>query len=106
LVQHNKLVRDHIPRIIEAAGESCVARTLGDDEYGERLDAKLAEELAEYQQSAAVEELVDLVEVVQAIAHHRGITWEEFERQRERKRVERGGFAARQLLVSTRTRGE
>lgn len=50
-IVHNKLVRDRIPEIIEASGRTCVATMLPDDAYLRALDAKLNEELAEYQQS-------------------------------------------------------
>lgn len=101
--QASKLVRDRIPQIIAAAGGSCVVRTLDEDEYIQRLDEKLAEEAAEYQQDRTTEELVDIVEVVQAIALQRGISWPAFEQLREHKRSERGGFAARQLMMSSDT---
>ena len=46
-IQYNKLVRDRIPEIIEAAGKKWVCSILSKEEYLERLDAKLGEELAE-----------------------------------------------------------
>ena len=45
---YNKLVRDLIPDIIENSGKQCRTRILSDDEYLEKLDAKLDEELEEY----------------------------------------------------------
>lgn len=108
MIRYDKLVRDRIPAIIEAKGEHCTVRTLGEEEYAERLDAKLAEELAEYQQSGELEELADLVELVRAIVAQRGVSWEAFEALRVRKQEERGGFAQRLLLEavhSSRTSG-
>ena len=60
-IQYNKLVRDRIPEIIEASGKRCVCSTLSDEEYLARLDEKLNEELAEYQESKSMEELADLL---------------------------------------------
>ena len=100
MIRHDKLVRDRIPEIIEADGKRCEVQVLDDEAYARRLDQKLVEELREYAQSGDVEELLDLVEVVQAIAERRGIDWEEFERRRSAKREERGGFAARLLLAT------
>lgn len=40
------------------------------------LDAKLTEELAEYQESKSLEELADLLEVMGAVVKARGYTWE------------------------------
>ena len=61
-IRHGKLVRDLIPDIIEAAGKTCVTRTLSHAEYLAALDAKLAEELAEYQADKSMEELADLLD--------------------------------------------
>jgi len=76
---YNKLVRDHIPEIIEADGKTCAAEMLSDNRYLQMLDAKLAEELAEYQESKSLEELADLLEVIRAVVHVRGWTWEQLE---------------------------
>lgn len=54
---YHKLVRDKIPQIIEAAGKTCTCSVLSEEEYLTFLDTKLNEELAEYQESSALEEL-------------------------------------------------
>lgn len=95
---HNKLVRDRIPEIIEASGRTCVAVTLPDDAYIRALDAKLNEELAEYQQSQSLEELADLLEVMGAVVKARGYTWDDLTRVRKEKRVVRGAFDKRIFL--------
>ena len=95
---HNKLVRDQIPEIIEASGKTCVTEILAKEDYIRALDAKLSEELAEYQQSKSLEELADLLEVMDAVVKARGYTWEELECIRTRKREKRGGFEERILL--------
>lgn len=77
---YNKLVRDQIPEIIEADGETCVIEILPDAQYLEMVDAKLNEELAEYQESKSLEELADLLEVMGAMVKARGWTWEQLER--------------------------
>ena len=67
---YNKLVRDCIPEIIASDGKTCVCETLSDEDYLRLLDAKLTEELSEYQESRSLEELADLLEreVVTAIS--------------------------------------
>lgn len=95
---HNKLVRDRIPEIIEAGGKTCVTETLPDTRYLEMLDAKLSEELSEYQESKSLEELADLLEVMQAVVDARGWTWEQLEQARQEKAVRRGGFEKKILL--------
>ena len=79
---YNKLVRDRIPEIIEADGRMCTTEILLDDRYLQMLDAKLNEELAEYQESKSLEELADLLEVMRAVASTRGWNWEQVEQVR------------------------
>ena len=95
---HNKLVRDRIPEIIEASGRKCITQVLPDDAYIQALDAKLNEELAEYQQSKSLEELADLLEVMGAVVKARGYTWNDLTRVRKEKRACRGAFDQRIFL--------
>ena len=95
---YNKLVRDRIPEIIEADSKRCVCETLSQDQYIAMLDAKLNEELEEYQQSKSLEELADLLEVMGAVVRARGYSWEQLTDIRKKKKEERGGFEKRILL--------
>lgn len=95
---HNKLVRDKIPAIIEAAGKKAYCRTLSEEEYLCELDRKLNEECAEYQADKSIEELADMLEVIYAIAVARGSSVEELEQVRRDKADKRGGFAERIYL--------
>ena len=102
-IQYNKLVRDRIPEIIEASGKRCVCATLSDEEYLAKLDEKLNEELAEYQESKSMEELADLLEVIRAVAIARGSSYEEVEAIRRDKAAKRGGFEKKILLTEVIT---
>ena len=102
-IKYNKLVRDRIPEIIEASGKRCVCATLSDEEYLAKLDEKLNEELAEYQESKSMEELADLLEVIRAVAVARGSSIEEVEAIRRDKAVKRGGFEKKILLTEVTT---
>lgn len=102
-IKYNKLVRDHIPEIIEANGKRCVCSTLTDTEYLAMLDAKLNEELAEYQESKSMEELADLLEVIRAVAAARGSSIEEVDAIRQDKAAKRGGFEKKILLTEVIT---
>lgn len=95
---YNKLVRDRIPEIIETDGKTCITEILPDVHYMEMLDAKLNEELAEYQESKSLEELADLLEVMQAIVEARGWSWAQLEQVRQEKAAQRGGFEKKILL--------
>lgn len=97
-IVHNKLVRDRIPEIIEASGRTCVTEALPNDAYIQALDAKLNEELAEYQESKSLEELADLLEVMGAVVKARGYTWDDLTRVRKEKRADRGAFDKRIFL--------
>ena len=95
---HNKLVRDRIPEIIETSGRTCITEVLPNDAYIQALDAKLNEELAEYQQSKSLEELADLLEVMGAVVKARGYTWDDLTRVRKEKRAQCGAFDQRIFL--------
>ena len=95
---YHKLVRDRIPDIIKADGKTCVTEILPDEQYLEMLDAKLSEELAEYQESKSLEELADLLEVIQAVVNARGWAWAQLEQVRADKATKRGGFEKKILL--------
>lgn len=99
-IPHNKLVRDRIPEIIASSGKTCVTCVLDEDEYIAALDAKLTEELAEYQQDKSAEELADLLEVMMAVAEARGYTFAAVEALRQEKAAKRGGFKSRIFLES------
>lgn len=102
---YHKLVRDHIPAIIRAKGESCRTRMLEEAEYAKELKNKLEEELREYLEADvpadALEELADMLEVIRALAVLHGSDAAELEAIRARKAEQRGGFADRVYLIDT-----
>ena len=95
---YQKLVRDRIPEIIRSDGKICITEVLSETRYLEMLDAKLTEELAEYQESKSLEELADLLEVMRGVVKARGWTWEQLEQVRQEKAAQRGGFEKKILL--------
>lgn len=97
----NKLVRDKIPEIILANGETPETRVLNEEEYRAEVRKKLGEEAAEYAQDDSLEELADLLELVKANAEAKGSSLEEIEKIRVKKADERGGFGKRIFLIST-----
>ena len=76
---------------------------LSDEGYLAKLDEKLNEELAEYQENKSVEELADLLEVIRAVAVARGSSIEEVEAIRQDKAAKRGGFEKKILLTEVIT---
>ncbi len=68
---YNKLVRDKIPNIIKATGETPFVRILDENEYKKELEKKLYEEYKEVIEAIGddrVEELADMLEVIRALA--------------------------------------
>ena len=98
-ITYNKLVRDRIPQIIEASGRRAVVEAVDQKTKLLLLHEKLKEELAEYLQSHALEELADLLEVMRGVVTCSGHTWEELEALCEAKKQERGGFEDGLLLM-------
>lgn len=94
----NKLVRDRIPEIIKSSGQECKYKILtGDVEYLNALNAKLQEEVHEYLNSLSVEELVDIMDVLEAIINARKCN-DEINKIGMDKWYERGGFSKRVFL--------
>ena len=95
----DKLVRDKIPEIIRASGQTPVTRVLDREEYLSCLEAKLDEEVREFHESKAPEELADILEVVYALAQAHGCTEQELMEIYGRKHEARGGFSERIFLI-------
>ena len=98
MIEYNKLIRDKITGIIASSGKQCIVETMNETEYIESLEAKLNEELAEYQADKSIEELADLLEVIYAVSVARGYSIEELENIRKEKAEKRGGFEKRLRL--------
>ena len=104
-MKHNKLVRDKIPAIIEANGETAVTRVLSDEEYLSELEKKLQEECTEVLAERGehrIEELADVMEVVKALAEAQGSDLVAVERARKMKAEKRGGFAQKIFLIESK----
>ena len=99
MTEYNKLVRDRIPEMIRRAGDTPVVRTLEQEEYLVCLQKKLDEETAEYKQSGELEELVDILEVVFALAEAHGHTRDELMTAYQTKHDARGGYRSRVFLI-------
>ena len=98
---HNKAIRDRIPEIIEKLGSKCDVKTLSDEEFLEKLEEKLSEEVTEYQESKSLEELADILEVINRILEIKGIPKKKLEEIRIMKKDERGGFEKNLFLIDT-----
>lgn len=99
-IEHQKIVRDRIPEIIEKQGEKAQFTVLNHEESVFALQKKLQEELNEYLEAPCIEELADLVEVVRGILFHRNSSWDDLEAVRAQKYAKRGGFEGGIFLKS------
>ena len=95
---YNKLVRDYIPDVIREQGETPVFRTLDDGEFARCLEEKLREEVEEFLAEKTLNELGDILEVLEAMAHLRGWTDGEIRRAKEEKAQRNGAFRERVFL--------
>ena len=86
LYTYNKLIRDNNVKLMEDKGCKVTYEILDDKRYGQELDKKLQEEVAEYLSDYSVEEMADVMEVIYAMLDFRGITMEEVEKVRLNKR--------------------
>jgi predicted house-cleaning noncanonical NTP pyrophosphatase (MazG superfamily) len=92
---YNKLVRDNIPAIIRAQGNTPVTRVLADREYLAALDKKLNEEVLEYLEDGTIGEICDMLEVISAICLACGISHEQITSAQTEKRMKNGAFNKR-----------
>lgn len=94
-----KLIRDQLPRIMEAQGTTLQTKILKDDEFVPMLKEKLLEEAKEVQLAEnldeLMEELADVLEVIHALSKASGISLQEVEKKRIEKKHLKGGFDLR-----------
>ncbi len=87
-----KLVRDRIPEIIRGKGEEPSVRTASGEELDLLLRQKIVEESEELLESGDYEEIVDILEAIDALIDLRKADRGLLDLQRETKRHYRGGF--------------
>lgn len=97
-MQHNKLVRDKIPKIIKAKGEKPIVHVAEEAEYWEKLKEKLLEEVNEFRENENKEEITDILEVVDAICEFKNYNKKELKLIKKKKKKEKGGFKKRIIL--------
>lgn len=98
MTRYDKLVRDLIPQYITSQGGQSVTHIADDEEYWQKLKAKLQEEVDEFVESETPDELADILEVVDAICQFKRFQRSEVEELQRAKREQRGGFAKKIIL--------
>lgn len=96
----NKLVRDQvINKILQQGGSVLIECAMQDETFLKELDRKLQEEVDEYKDDKTLEELVDILEVVEALATYRhGIDWVALVAAKQEKAATHGRFDDRIIL--------
>jgi len=93
---YNKLIRDRIPEIIMGEGGVPEVSKLSDADYQNALKVKMSEEAKELLDAQTkvevLNELVDIHELIRAIAANYGLSMAELEKKLQEKKQERGGF--------------
>ena len=94
-----KLVRDKIPDILREKGLNPEVRVVMSSELDHFLRAKIVEESQELLESGDSEEIVDILEAVDALIELRKADRAMLDLQRETKKLYRGGFKHGYILT-------
>lgn len=101
-MKYYKLIRDKIPGIIKARGETPVTHIANQEEYSKMLRLKLREEVAEFIADEKPEELADILEVIYQIGEEKGVTPKQLEDIRVKKVEDKGAFKEKIVLDEIR----
>jgi predicted house-cleaning noncanonical NTP pyrophosphatase (MazG superfamily) len=104
--EHNKLVRDLIPEIIEQNGDKSVIHVLDDEKFKKELLKKLVEESNEVLEAEAdivelKKEIGDVLEVLDCIIESFQLSRDEIEKIKTDRKEKRGGFDKKIFLEHT-----
>ncbi|MBM3230400.1 hypothetical protein FJZ22_01960 [Candidatus Pacearchaeota archaeon] len=98
-MKYNKLVRDKVPEIIlKKEGKIPITHIAAYAEYHVKLMEKLQEEVEQFAKTGAVEELIDILELLDAIMIEKKISKRVVRTAQESKAKERGKFTRRIIL--------
>ena len=101
---YNKLVRDHIPFIIQKSDKHCAFENMPEAECRQALLEKLVEETQEARQAASeelVSELADIQEVLTAVLAAWQITPVRVKQMKRQRFAELGDFERQLMLLWT-----
>jgi len=97
-MKYDKLIRDKIPEIIKQNGGAPMIHIAHDKEYWQKLKEKLREEADEFMENGDASEIVDILEVLDAICEYKNFDRAELLTLKNKKAEERGGFKERIIL--------
>ena len=91
-------MRDRIPEIIRSKGAHPTVRIASEEELDLLMRTKIVEEAEELLSSGETEEIVDLLEVINALIQLRGFSSTELDQLRAEKNRARGSFKRSYVL--------
>lgn len=97
-MKYNKLVRDKIPDILRNNGMKPKIHIANDPEYFEALKNKLKEEVDEFFRESNEEEIVDILEVIDAIINYKNFKKKDLEFIKVNKSNNKGKFNSKIIL--------
>lgn len=92
-------MRDRIPEIIRSKGAQLTVRIASKNELDLLMRTKIVEEAEELLSSGETEEIVDLLEVIDALVQLRGLGRDRLDQLRAEKNQTRGGFERGYVLL-------
>ena len=99
---YNKLIRDKIPEIIRKNNAVPKISELNDEQFKIALKEKLAEEAKELLEAKTQEEILnelsDVLQLIESIAINNNLSVSYIEKQKEKKKQERGAFEKKLYL--------
>lgn len=99
---YNKLIRDKIPEIIKKDNAIPKISELNDEQFKIALKEKLVEEAKELLEAKTDEEILnelsDVLQLLESIALNNNLSIIQVEKQKEKKKQERGGFEKKLFL--------
>ena len=99
---YNKLIRDKIPEIIRKNNAVPKISELNDEQFKIALKEKLAEEAKELLEAKTQEEILnelsDVLQLIESIAINNNLSVSDIEKQKEKKKQERGAFEKKLYL--------
>lgn len=96
--EYNKLIRDNIPIIMQAQDKKFKLHEADEEEYQQKLQEKLLEEVTEFLENPCLEELADIQEVLNALLYNMQFDDQRLLQEMLTKSVTNGAFNKKLIL--------
>ena len=96
--EYNKLIRDNIPIMMELQDKKFKLHEATEEEYQQKLQEKLLEEVTEFLENPCIEELADIQEVLNALLYNMQFDDQKLLQEMLTKSVTNGVFSKKLIL--------